>query len=173
MKKKETSDKSLLCVVGIFVCLVFIILPPVLRKAMPKQEQIVIENDYSSLNCHTADNSEVIVVNYKGKDYGIGQMKYTYTMKSTEENEEGTTTTPEYKAALLKSDMERSYNLEKIENREKNTMTYILSPLKSSETNTIDPNDLLLLSIELKQIPPENQKQYYEKLGFECSISDL
>ena len=165
MKKKETSDKSLLCVAGIFVCLAIIIMPPLFRKLMPKQETTVVTNDYVQLNCHTPENDEIIVVNYKGKDYGIGQLKYTYVKPNEGE-------TKEYKAKILKTDMERSYNLDTTENAEHRTVTYVLSPIQDSQTNTLDSNDLLLLSIELKQAP-ENQKNYYEKLGFSCSVTDL
>ena len=166
MKKKESSDKSLLCVVGIFLCLAIIVMPPLFRKLMPKQETVVIENDYRQLNCHTQDNSEIVVVNYKGEAYEIGQIKYTFVQ--AKEGEEKT-----YAANMLKNDMARSYNLSRKLNEDNNTMTYILSPLESGGTNTLDPNDLLLLSIELKQTPPETQKQYYEKLGFTCSVTDL
>ena len=165
MKKKESSDKSLLCIVGIFLCLAIIIMPPMFRKLMPKQETKVVENDYKQLNCHTPENDEIIVINYKGKDFGIGQLKYTYVKPAEGE-------TREYKASLLKNDMQRSYNLDETKNAEHNTVTIVLSPLPGSDTNTLDSNDLLLLSIELKQAP-ENQKDYYEKLGFSCSITDL
>ena len=49
---------------------------------------------------------------------------------------------------------------------------YVISPSEGSTNNTLDSNDLLLLSIELKQMP-QDQKGYYEKLGFTCSLSDL
>ena len=68
--------------------------------------------------------------------------------------------------------MERSYNLTKTSNEEDNTMMYVISPTDDSTSNIIDSNDLLLLSIELKQMP-QDQKVYYEKLGFTCSLTDL
>ena len=160
MKKNDTSDKSLLCFVGIFICLLFIVLPPVFRKAFPKEVDVTLDIDYRQMNCHTSDNGEIIIVNYKGEEPAIGQIKYTFVMDSET-----------FRANLLKTDMERSDNLSKRMNEDNNTMTYIISP--SAEGNKVlDPNDLLILSIELKQLP-ENQKQYYEKLGFTCSLTDL
>ena len=161
MKKKESSDKSLLCIVGIFLCLAIIIMPPMFRKLMPKQETKVVENDYKQLNCHTPENDEIIVINYKGKDFGIGQLKYTFVMDSET-----------FRAKLLKTDMERSYNLSRKANEDNNTMTYVISPTSEGTDNVLDANDLLILSIELKQ-SPNDQKVYYEKLGFTCSLADL
>jgi hypothetical protein len=159
--KKESSDKSLLCIIGIFVCSLFIILPPVFRKAFPKEETVTVESNYRQMNCSSPDNGEIIVVNYKGKDSQIGQLKYTFVMDSET-----------FRAKLLKTDMERSYNLSRKANEDNNTMTYVISPTSEGTDNVLDANDLLILSIELKQ-SPNDQKVYYEKLGFTCSLADL
>ena len=161
MKKKETSDKSILCFVGIFVCLLFIVLPPLFRKVFPKPVNIVVDSDYTQLSCYTEDNGERVIMNYKGEDKNIGQVKYTFVMDAES-----------FRANLLKTDMERSYNLTKTANEDDNTMMYVISPSEGSTNNTLDSNDLLILSIELKQLP-EAQKGYYENLGFTCSLSDL
>ncbi len=161
MKKKEASDKSLLCIVGIFICVLFIVLPPLFRKVFPKPADIVVDSDYRQLSCYTADNGERVIMNYKGEETNIGQVKYTFVMDAES-----------FRAKLLKTDMERSYNLTKTPNEEDNTMMYVISPTDDSTSNIIDSNDLLLLSIELKQMP-QDQKGYYEKLGFTCSLTDL
>lgn len=161
MKKKEASDKSILCFVGIFVCLLFIVLPPLFRKVFPKPVDIVVDSDYTQLSCYTGDNGERVIMNYKGEDKNIGQVKYTFVMDSET-----------FRANLLKTDMERSYNLTKTPNEDDNTMMYVISPSEGSTNNTLDSNDLLILSIELKQLP-EAQKGYYENLGFTCSLSEL
>ena len=161
MKKKEASDKSLLCFVGIFVCVLFIVLPPLFRKVFPKPVNIVVDSDYTQLSCYTEDNGERVIMNYKGEDKNIGQVKYTFVMDAES-----------FRANLLKTDMERSYNLTKTANEDDNTMMYVISPSEGSTNNTLDSNDLLILSIELKQLP-EAQKGYYENLGFTCSLSDL
>lgn len=161
MKKKETSDKSLLCFVGIFVCLLFIVLPPLFRKVFPKPIEVVVDTDYKQLSCYTSDNGERVIINYKGDEAEIGQIKYTFVMDAES-----------FRAKLLKNDMERSYNLTKKANEEDNTMMYVISPTEESGSNILDSNDLLILSIELKQLP-EAQKGYYENLGFTCSLTDL
>ena len=56
MKKKEASDKSLLCIIGIFICVLFIVLPPLFRKVFPKPVDIIVDSDYRQLSCYTADN---------------------------------------------------------------------------------------------------------------------
>ena len=161
MKKKETSDKSFLCFAGIFLCLLFIVLPPLFRKVFPKPVNIVVDSDYTQLSCYTEDNGERVIMNYKGEEKNIGQVKYTFVMDAES-----------FRANLLKTDMERSYNLTKTPNEEDNTMMYVISPTEESSSNIIDSNDLLLLSIELKQMP-QDKKGYYEKLGFTCSLTDL
>ena len=159
--KKKNSDKTVLCYIGIVVCLLFIIVPPVLRKIVPKQEIIVVDTDYRQMNCSSSDNGELIVINYKGDDFQIGQIKYTFVMDAET-----------FRANVLKTDMERSYNLSRREDADNNTMTYVLSPLVDGNDNVLDSSDLYILSVELKQ-NPDNQKEYYEKLGFSCSISSL
>ena len=159
--KKKNSDKTVLCYVGIVICLLFIIIPPTLRVLKPKQEVIVVDTDYRQLSCSSSDNGEIIVINYKGEENQIGQLKYTFVMDA--EN---------FMANVLKSDMERSYNLARRENEDNNTMTYVISPSVDGNDNVLDSSDMLILSVELKQ-NPTNQKEYYEKLGFSCSLSDL
>ena len=97
MKKKETSDKSILCFVGIFVCLLFIVLPPLFRKVFPKPVNIVVDSDYTQLSCYTEDNGERVIMNYKGEEKNIGQVKYTFVMDAES-----------FRANLLKTDMEKT-----------------------------------------------------------------
>ncbi len=157
--KKEKTDYSILCYIGIFVCLVLIILPPLFRKILKAEPVIVVDSDYQQMNCNTDDNSEVIVVNYKGENNDIGQIKYTFVTDSET-----------FRGSQLKKDMERSYNLSRRENEENRTMTYLLS--STGESGTLDQEDLAILSVELRQTP-ELQKAYYEQNGFKCSITKL
>lgn len=161
MKKKD-SDYTVFCYIGIFLCLVFIILPPLFRKVLAKPTPVVVETDYVQLQCSTSDNGEIVVMSYRGEQQEkIGQMKYTYVMDAET-----------FRASQLKEDMEKSGYVSHRENEDNNTMTLIISPPHPEDINYLDPEVIYNISAELQQ-NPQKQKEYYEELGFTCEISRL
>ena len=161
MKKKD-SDYTVFCYIGIFLCLVFIILPPLFRKVLAKPTPVVVETDYVQLQCSTSDNGEIVVMSYRGEQQDkIGQIEYTYVLDAET-----------FRASQLKEDMEKSiYHSKKI-NEDNNTMTLLISPTNPDEVNYLDNEITYNLSPEIIQ-NPNNQKQYYEELGFSCEMSKL
>ena len=164
--KMDPKTTKILCYLGIIFALVLIIVPPVLRRFVPKPYvPPKVENKYLQLSCHTNDNSEVIVVSYVGEKEKIGQIKYTFSQILTE-----------WKGNLLKTDLEKSLNLiKRVEESQDGTggkSIYLLSPPSGGDNQELDVNDLYLLSSEIKQAP-QQQKDYYEKLGFWCTLTDL
>ena len=158
MKNKKT-DYTILCYIGIGVCALFILLPPIFRKAFKRPPEVVVDTDYQQLSCSTADTGEIVVMSYKGNNSDISQVKYTFV-----------TDAESFKAKQLKDDMERSYNMTRRMSEDEKQMTYVISAQGSSVL--LDQSDLMTLAVEVRQ-DITLQKQYYEQLGFTCQISKL
>ena len=161
MKKKD-SDYTVFCYIGIFLCLVFIILPPLFRKVLAKPAPVVVETDYVQLQCSTSDNGEIVVMSYRGEQQEkIGQIKYTHVLDAET-----------FRASQLKEDMEKNTHHSRKINEDNNTMTILISPDNPNEVNYLETEITYNISPELLQ-NPQNQKEYYEQLGFTCEITKL
>lgn len=157
--KKEKTDYSILCYVGIVVCAIFILLPPIFRVAFERPPEVVVDTDYQQLSCSTADTGEIVVMSYKGNGSDIGQVKYTFV-----------TDAESFRAKQLKDDMERSYNMTRRMSEDEKQMTYLITAQGTS--GVLDQADIMVLAVEVRQ-DIELQKQYYEQLSFKCQISKL
>ena len=157
--KKEKTDYTVLCYIGIGVCALLILLPPIFRLAFEKPPVVVVDTDYQRLSCSTADTGEIVTMSYKGNGSDIGQVQYTFV-----------TDAESFKAKQLKDDMERSYNMTRRMSEDEKKMTYTISSQGSS--GVLDQSDIMVLSIEVRQ-NIELQQQYYEDLEFNCQIQKL
>ncbi len=162
MKKENTQGMKILCYFGIIICLVLIVVPPVLRKVMPKpKEDNTPKEKYTLLACNTSDNGEVVVYSYYTEELQIGQVKYTFVEDA--EN---------FIANNLKQDLERLDILAVLVQNpgEPDRRQLLLKPADSS-SNVLSSDELKGLREELKRAPI-SQKEYYEGLDFTCKITE-
>ena len=163
VKKDNTQAMKILCYFGIVICLALIIIPPVFRKAFPRPVIKPEEKEqFATLSCNTSDSSETIVVTYYGKDYLMGQLKYT-VMADAES----------WVANELYQDLTRNEAVSKrlIEDRNSyDKMQFLLAP-KDTGSKVLSQDELQTLSADNKQAPV-SQREYYEKLGFTCTLKE-
>ena len=164
-KSMNLNDLKVICYLGIFILLLFIILPPLFRVLFPKEEEDVKEEEnklVTNLSCEkTQDFVEyklktIIKTNYI--DGNIDNSKFTYEIEFVEDFlEEDEIEIDEY------DDLKKVSNVD----FEEKDNVYILTINYSKFDYSNEP----LLENHMKTIT--EQMKIYSDEDFECEISKL
>jgi len=164
VKKDNTQAMKILCYFGIVFCTALIALPLVFRKVFPRPEESDEKKEQiATLSCNTEDNGETILVTYYGEEYLMGQIKYTVAANAES-----------WVANDLYQDLSRNDTVvsrRTIEDRNSfDRVQFLLTP-KDSNSNVLSQDELQVLSADNKKAP-KSQKEYYEELGFTCTLKE-
>lgn len=163
MKKEKSPVLVVFC---ILILLMFIILPPVFRNYIPKEEKRdnIVKDKISILNCNRVFNDELYNVSSKTKylNNSIVQNIITYQKLTQITNDTNQNTAAKPITVAEEFGMLSKLNGVNIQTSDPNTIVIIDRNL--IENNNTDQN----LKNYFQDIT--NQKEYYEAMGYTCNI---
>lgn len=167
--KKEKSP--VLVILTIFFLALFIILPPVFRKLVPKEEKKTPVSKLTLVICNKTYSNEFYRVNSKTRFNSDGTITNTITYskindaqitQDTEQVQENATNEVEEELTYFKS----IPNLDIVDSND-GTNTSTIVTINQSEVED-HPTEGKLISY--LNDTPESQKKFYQDLGYVCNI---